>query len=109
MTDTIKTPSVKDAIIAVAAAQFADLLRESFNEVTKDALKAFQDAEDEGEPKCKIAFAVSWNPNAACPKVESRLSWSVRKVHNTEDVADPNQLKFPAEVIDGDGDGKGAA
>ena len=107
MTDTPKIPTVKDAIIAVASAQFSDLLRESFSEVTKDALKAFQDAEDEGEPKCKVAFAVTWNPNASCPKVESRLSWSVRKVHDTEDVADPNQLKFPADVIDGDG--KGAA
>lgn len=105
MTDTPKIPTVKDAIIAVASAQFSDLLRESFNEVTEDALKAFQDAEDEGEPKCRVAFAVTWNPNSAAPKVESKLSWSVRKVHNTEDVADPNQLKFPADVIGGDGRG----
>ena len=105
MTDTPKIPTVKDAIIAVASAQFADLLREQFNEVTKDALKAFQDADDEGEPKCKVAFAVTWNPNSAAPKVEGKLSWSVRKVHNTEDVADPNQLKFPADVIGGDGRG----
>ncbi len=97
--------SVKDAIIAVAAQQFADLLREQFNEVTKDALKTFADTEDEGEPKCKVAFAVTWNPNSAAPKVESRLSWTVRKVHDTEDVADPNQLKFPADVIGGDGRG----
>lgn len=87
--------SVKDAIIAVAAQQFADLLREQFAEVTKDALKTFADTEDEGEPKCKVAFAVSWNPNASAPKVESRLSWTVRKVHDTEDVADPNQIKLP--------------
>lgn len=39
MTDTPKIPTVKDAIIAVASAQFSDLLRESFSEVTKDALK----------------------------------------------------------------------
>jgi hypothetical protein len=105
MTDTPKIPTVKDAIIAVASAQFSDLLRAQFGEVTKDALKTFADTEDEGEPKCRVAFAVSWNPNASAPKVEGRLSWTVRKVHNTEDVADPNQLKFPADVIGGDGRG----
>lgn len=105
MTDTPKIPTVKDAIIAVASAQFSDLLRESFSEVTEDALKAFQDADDEGEPKCRVAFAVTWNPNSAAPKVESRLSWSVRKVHNTEDVADPNQIKLPLGETAGDGKG----
>jgi len=105
MTDTPKIPTVKDAIIAVASAQFSDLLREQFNEVTKDALKTFADTEDEGDPKCRVAFAVSWNPNSAAPKVEGRLSWTVRKVHDTEDVADPNQIKLPLGETAGDGKG----
>ena len=91
----MSTVSVKDAIITVAAAQFADLLREQFNELTKDALKTFADTEDEGEPKCKVGFTVSWNPNSAVPKVGSQLAWSVRRVAKTEDVADPNQIKLP--------------
>lgn len=96
----MSTVSVKDAIITVAAGQFADLFREQFAEVTKDALKTFADSEDEGEPKCKITFTVAWNPNSAVPKVESKLAWSVRRVATTEDVADPNQIKLP---LDGDG------
>ena len=91
----MSTVSVKDAIITVAAAQFTDLLREQFNELTKDALRTFADTEDEGEPKCKVGFSVWWNPNSAVPKVESQLAWSVRRVAKTEDVADPNQIKLP--------------
>lgn len=101
----MSTISVKDAIITVAAAQFIDLLREQFSELTKDALKTFADDEDAGEPKCKVGFTVCWNPNSAVPKVESKLAWSVRRVATTEDVADPNQIKLP---LDSDG-GKGVA
>lgn len=104
----MSTVSVKDAIITVASAQFSDLLREQFAEVTKDALKTFADSEDEGEPKCKVGFTVSWNPNSAVPKVESQLAWSVRRVAKTEDVADPNQIKLPLSVIDGGEKGGGA-
>ena len=45
----MSTISVKDAIITVAAGQFADLFREQFAEVTKDALKTF-DAANGGTP-----------------------------------------------------------
>ena len=93
-----KPITVKDAIITVACGQLCDLLNDKFAEVTKDALKTFADTEDEGEPKCKIAFTVAWNPNSAVPKVESQLAWSVRRVAKTEDVADPNQIKLPLDA-----------
>ncbi len=104
-----KQNTVKDAVCAVAAAHFRDLLAENYSRAADDAIDAFRDDEESGTPSARISFSVTWNPMAAVPQVESKLSWSARRTFTTSDAADPNQLKFPAEVIDADGDGKGAA
>lgn len=97
------TRTVKDAVVEIATAHFRDLFENGYKQAASDAIDAFREDDEAGTPKAKISFSVTWNPMAAVPQVESKLSWSASRVYRTSDAADPNQLKFPADVIDGDG------
>lgn len=81
----------RDAILASAREQFANLLDEHFADIVKAAEKGFVGDWTQTEPTAKAAFSVEWSAVSASPKVVVKIGWSVRFKDESEVELDPLQ------------------
>jgi hypothetical protein len=88
------------AVINAATEQFRGLLETHFKQIAKAAQESFVEDENQTEPKAKCAFAVEWDSLAAAPKINVKVSWSVRFKDEAECEIDPLQSKLKLEDAD---------
>jgi hypothetical protein len=86
------------AIINAATEQFRALLETNFASIAKAAQDGFIEDENQTEPRAKAAFSVEWDSLAAAPKINVKISWSVRYKDESETEIDPLQSKLGLEV-----------
>lgn len=88
------------AVINAATEQFRSLLETHFKQIAKAAQESFIEDENQTEPKAKATFSVEWDSLAAAPKINVKVSWSVRYKDETETEIDPLQFKIKLEGDD---------
>jgi hypothetical protein len=88
------------AIINAATEQFRSLLETNFKQIAKAAQESFIEDQNQTEPKAKAAFSVEWDSLAAAPKINVKVSWSVRFKDESESEIDPLQFKIKLEDTD---------
>ena len=88
------------AVINAATEQFRALLETHFKQIAKAAQESFIEDENQTEPKAKAAFSVEWDSLAAAPKINVKVSWSVRFKDEAECEIDPLQFKIKLEDTD---------
>jgi len=88
------------AVINAATEQFRSLLDLHFKQIAKAAQESFIEDENQTEPKAKATFSVEWDSLAAAPKINVKVSWSVRYKDETETEIDPLQFKIKLEGDD---------
>jgi hypothetical protein len=88
------------AVINAATEQFRSLLETHFKQIAKAAQESFIEDENQSEPRAKAAFSVEWDSLAAAPKINVKVSWSVRFKDESESEIDPLQFKIKLEDTD---------
>ena len=88
------------AVINAATEQFRALLETHFKQIAKAAQESFIEDENQTEPRAKAAFSVEWDSLAAAPKINFKVSWSVRFKDESESEIDPLQFKIKLEDTD---------
>lgn len=88
------------AVINAATEQFRALLETHFKQIAKAAQDSFIEDENQTEPRAKAAFSVEWDSLAAAPKINVKVSWSVRFKDESESEIDPLQFKIKLEDTD---------
>jgi hypothetical protein len=88
------------AVINAATEQFRSLLETHFKQIAKAAQESFIEDENQTEPKAKATFAVEWDSLASAPKINVKVSWSVRFKDESETEIDPLQFKIKLEEPD---------
>jgi len=93
----MKTTQRQEAIADLVARQVRDLILDTFAEIEESAARmAENDTErDDAEPiEAKATIAVRWPAGDQHPLVKSKLTYTCRRVAETEDRCDPEQYKF---------------
>ena len=95
MKNADETEDVNAAVKAAILSEVKGLLEDHLPTIRKDAVEAFQAAEDQEKPVAKFGFSVAYPPEDPKPEVEISIQWTVRRKATSTHVVDPNQTTFP--------------